>query len=534
MPNEPGRLGVDLRAVCVALAAIAGAIGIGTVAVQPQDGRALAADACTQAGMPLAFAPTIPTSFAPSSTPQQSQMVANCTAWQEFIYLNWPGAGGVPIPSPSPGQFGVAKPVWLSYNRPEDFFTPPPSASNARFRSVLSRRNPKTGHMILSALNEPDLLTISGTAQAFTNGYIVAQRRLNPSQPLLTFYDVWVNTDEQSYITSNNLIYATAQQACTAGPAGLQLPMGGSNDVDCRGAKHQYGLGIGAIEVKASMIDLTGAPADVTSRFFILPVQFDLQYPAQLGGLKPNRTLGLVGLHIIHKIAGAQRLLWSTFEHVDNDPDVSGPRILGRRYNYNDPRAAASPNVQRVCNPPAPCDYSPTQLGRASPIPAASKQTTAAAHGVMPRTTVFQNYELVNVQWPEQDVAIVPYAKTPLTTQYMQNPYVANTTMETYNQGTVTAPENGCIECHAFAKPSTNTTPPQQLLMARAGGIRKNGIVIQVPRPNAARLRAMALAAATPAPQPTGRPGNSDFSFVFGNLGLPGTPPPAAVRRSTR
>ncbi|HEX3462811.1 MAG TPA: hypothetical protein VHS78_01990 [Candidatus Elarobacter sp.] len=535
MPNEPGHPGVDLRAISVALAALTAAIAIGTVAVQPQSARALAADACTQAGTPLKFSPTIPTSFAPASSAQQSQLVANCTAWQEFIYLNWPGAGGVPIPSPSPGQFGVAKPVWLSYNRPEDFFTPPPSSANARFRSLYSRRNPRTGHMILSALNEPDMLTMSGTQQAFTNGWIVAQARLNPSVPLLTFYDVWVNTDEQSYITSNQLIYATAQQACTAGPVGLQLPRGGANDVDCQGNPHQYGLGIGAIEVKAAMIDLTGAPADVLSRYFVLPVQFDLQYPAQLGGLKTNRTLGLTGLHIIHKMAGAQRLLWSTFEHVDNDPDASGPRILGRHYTYNDPRVAASPNVQPSCAPSgSPCNYAPTQLARESPIPSASKQTSSAARAVMPQTTVFQNYELVNVQWPAQDVAIVPNASTPLTTQYMQNPYVANTTMETYIQGTPASPQTACIECHAFAPPSTNTTAARSplRLMATRGGIRKNGMVVHIRRPSANALRAMAAGgAASPSPQPTGG-GNSDFSFIFGDLGLPGNPPSAAPRRT--
>jgi hypothetical protein len=38
-------------------------------------------------------------------------------------------------------------------------------------------------------------------------------------------------------------------------------------------------------------------------------------------GNTTQATVGLVGLHIIHKYPGAAQFVWATFEQIDNSPD---------------------------------------------------------------------------------------------------------------------------------------------------------------------------------------------------------------------
>ena len=43
-------------------------------------------------------------------------------------------------------------------------------------------------------------------------------------------------------------------------------------------------------------------------------------------------TLGLVGLHIVHKTDSEPQWIWSTFEHVNNVPAAADP--AGAHYNF--------------------------------------------------------------------------------------------------------------------------------------------------------------------------------------------------------
>ena len=42
-------------------------------------------------------------------------------------------------------------------------------------------------------------------------------------------------------------------------------------------------------------------------------------------GSTREATVGLIGLHIIHKMPNGAQLVWATFEQADNDPAVSVP-----------------------------------------------------------------------------------------------------------------------------------------------------------------------------------------------------------------
>ncbi len=52
-----------------------------------------------------------------------------------------------------------------------------------------------------------------------------------------------------------------------------------------------------------------------------------------------TRTVGLVGLHIVPKVQGAQQRLWATFEQIDNAPD-QGAGSTG----FSPPTLPANPN----------------------------------------------------------------------------------------------------------------------------------------------------------------------------------------------
>jgi len=70
--------------------------------------------------------------------------------------------------------------------------------------------------------------------------------------------------------------------------------------------------------------------------------------------------------------------------------------------------------------------------------------------------SVFQNYRLINVLWPNQNTTIPPYALAPLYDGVPQPPNtqggLLNTTMETYFQGDLDPPHRqlklNCLNCH--------------------------------------------------------------------------------------
>lgn len=393
------------------------------------------------------------------------QAFVDCIAWQEFIYLNWraqPGSIGQPDRSASPASFGrpvtsrsaIEKTVWESYHSADELFAPPALRGlKARPRRLLLAATDKfQGHAV----------SLNGTQEA-TGGWLTSRTGQ------LTFYEIRVDNDEYEYFTdpNNNLTSIAAQLACAQSKFGLQLPHGKfsigtappESDVDCRGNPRWYGDQIGAIELKAAWLPLPNDPA-VWAKYLITVA--DVLYP---GTKTPQRdvVVGLVGLHIIHKVPGAQQFLWATFEHIDNAPDPSqagspAPAVSGTpgAWTYYDPHSTASPNVQPgpPCPTPGCQPYSvPVQVLRIAAIPPQAVAATAAFNALLANNpSVFRNYELVNVQWPSASVRVKPGARRPLpdggavpALRSTTPPQVANTTLETYFQN------HSCLYCHSGA-----------------------------------------------------------------------------------
>jgi hypothetical protein len=449
---------------CAAIAALLLGAGVSPVVAQ----AAAMPDPCTATYTPVTLTATLPTFF---SAVAKSQTGANCIAWQEFIYLNWqadPGNPGVPNPNATPASFGTSgdttATVWESYLAASQVFNPP---GNVKVTWTAPRPAIKQLSR-LSKLGDADL-TLHAIGQAGDNKWITDQRGG------LAFYEIRINQDEVAYITQNvfDLTTAAGQLSCAQAKGGLSLPAGnrqGHQDTDCNGNPQTYGLNNGTLEIKAAWVAL---PSDgsLNYRYKIATAQL-----TQPDGSVTSATVGLVGLHIIHKVPGADQFLWATFEQIDNSPDDNNGNpaapVLPKNPNQqpyglftffnascnpaNDPYYKCQPNTLPgdPCPPggstPAGCvPYSaPMQITRLTPVDAQANNVTAYAWSLMPSDSVFNYYRLINVQWPNQPTPVPPGSTVPLTRGDITpaQPYVANTTLETYMQAT-----KACMDCHENA-----------------------------------------------------------------------------------
>jgi hypothetical protein len=458
-----------------------------------------------------------------------NQNAFNNLAWQQFIALNWvadPNAPGQPDPTVPPSAFGTQldqRPVvWESYKESSEVFRPggaPPAPWKAdrtlptamirlgggKKLATTSKFGVK-GLFALSKFAGGPPLDLHEFGEASTGGsWLTAQAKMNN---YITLFEKRLNEDEFNYINDNKL-YDAANQAAFAQANGIILPDGTSGFA-------MYGS-VGAIEIKAGWIEL-----DDQSLWPLFKIsQAYVSYPTSGGPPTPPKlvTVGLVALHIIHKTANAQQFVWSTFEHVNNAPsttDISGSNLLPWYTYFNaqcnsgtDPYKCV-PNYQPV---PGTDPYNaPVQVVRTTPISNTTTNNIAALNTATWATikaanpqSVFLNYQLVNVLWPNNNTPIAPGMTTPLPAGNPQPVQpVANTVLETYHQ-TLT-----CLTCHVSA-PIAQTGTAERAVVK----ISRSALTAEPPPPG----KASALAAPS-------APFASDYSFLFGEA----TTPPAAAK----
>jgi len=414
--------------------------------------------------------PTV-TPSVPKDMATTSQRDANCFAWQEFIALNWlADTTTCQASAQTPAsQFGepnnTAPAVWETYKEASEVFLPnaqkpagwcsqqavPLNLTKAKVKNL--KKTSDHGFKVLSSIAKDDgnpNLKLSSFQQAGDDSWVTAQNGY------VALYEVRLNLDEFNFINQNQLYNANVQQSFATGATGFNLPDGTSQF-------SQYGQ-TGSIELKAAWIELDDPSlwaSFKTSKAYVV-------YPSA-----PNTpklvTVGLVGLHIIHKTAKGQQFVWATFEHVNNAPstaDINSKTLLpwytffNGGCNPSTDHYQCQPNAQIQANyfPRLPQDsyVSPIQVVRTTPISNSTTNNIAGLNqyvwgkisNVNPNS-VFLNYQLVNVLWASNSTNIPSGATVPLTKGDPQpNPGtqpVANTTLETYRQA------KSCLDCHAFA-----------------------------------------------------------------------------------
>ncbi|MBX9838611.1 MAG: hypothetical protein K2X69_09910 [Silvanigrellaceae bacterium] len=403
-----------------------------------------------------------------------SQANANCFAWQEFLSLNWVADASTCAADNSlkPSDFGIANNtapvVWETYKESAEIFLPQaqkpanwcsqqvlPQQWKDKLKSVMktSAHGYKVMASISKAANNADVLNLNSYGQAGTNNSWITTQAGK-----LALYEIRVNQDEFNYINANQLYNAQVQQQIVT-TQGINLPDGSATFT-------QYGK-IGSIELKASWVEL---PDPKTWPSFKISKAV-VRYPNEKN--PKVVTVGLTGLHIIHKTKRSPQFIWATFEHINNAPNSDKQNLLPwyTFYNLNcDPTKdhykcypnaqppTATPQNPYFPNYPKDPYEAPIQVVRMTPISSDSVNNVAGLNKwvwdnvISPANSksVFLNYQLVNVVWANSPEVIQPGAKIPLPDGNQQpnpsNTIVANTTLETYFQQT-----KSCLFCHQNA-----------------------------------------------------------------------------------
>ena len=267
-------------------------------------------------------------------------------------------------------------------------------------------------------------------------GWLTGQNRK------LTYYGIHMNRVEFEHIVTEELYDARRQNGHFINlPAGRTGRGPGTTPAE------------GSIEIKSAWIELPNRK--LHRRFRTVRACI-----VEGGGCRWT-DVGLVGLHIIHKTETFPQWSWATFEHVDNAPDREQVRqgTLRRGYTYFNPRCpAGNPECQPNTLPAGGDRTQPIQVVRQTPIADDARALNAKVQRMIRRAnknSVWQYYQLVDVQWPEAGQTITIQRDTPLPLGGPRPTSIANATLETYVQHTT------CIDCHRnaqIARPSSGAS----------------------------------------------------------------------------
>lgn len=410
----------------------------------------------------------VTTALLTSGTPCQPTLVApfdldnlqhgfDYYSWLTFIALNAPSEGAAPAPGSD------ADTQWQQWREVSDLMLPdgaqPGPWDAPRVVPDACSGIPDAGSMRVvrrTALNKSGTHPIevaSEVTQPFDSGPLIDQNGN------FVRYEILVNRPMFEYVVQNNLYSQTGQSAFAGA---VQFPEGnvqsGSTGT------------MGAIMVKAAWKVI--GPGDDPSRFHTTPA---LAYnpPSESPKIAESCTavvLGLVGWHVAHKTADAPQWIWSTYEQVDNVPtDADVARSdLQPHYNFYDPnckpdQCPVNETPPRPWNPdiqPFPNGFK-SQITRVTPLTDATISLNNSFRAILDGT-VWQNYELISTQWPTDAQSPVDPTGVPAPT------FLANTTLETYTQGSVPKASSSCMDCHNDAADTTGRASDFTFILERA------------------------------------------------------------------
>ncbi|HZI20450.1 MAG TPA: hypothetical protein VEY09_17845 [Pyrinomonadaceae bacterium] len=422
------------------------------------------------------FSPDIPADIVTHDTGAIGfQPFVDILAWDTFIALNWPVPNplvqrGVPdrqnvvggfVTSGGEGGHRTTMPtgptVWETFKDTADIFLnppvqPPPFDAPERIPpqcQTLAAANPAAARRTL-VMEAKTSEVLQDFKQAFTHFPLIDQNGEK------VWYEVKVNRAYYDYVVRNGFYNSNNQKGKT-----ISFPSSSNVTRDAA-----------AVKVKAAWKVMGGAG----SRQPDDPKKF---YTTQALILDPDtkrctqKTVGLVGLHVVMKTEQLPQWSWATFEHVDNAPDQQAGPTPGKQYNFFSAKCAGCPlNTP----PPDGRPNTPTQVVRLVPVSGTASQPNAAYQAALASLradNVWRNYMLVDAQWALTRDQI----GTPL-----QPKYLANTTMETYLQEPVEDEKkpHGCINCHGqfagtqdldfqLSKAYPHTNPARAILRSRGG-----------------------------------------------------------------
>lgn len=360
-------------------------------------------------------------------------------SWLTFMAMNSPADGSTIIgQGKRPG--GDAKTKW------EDLKNYRPLANVMQ----VNASQPEWGTRIVpepcKKFDGPDKVIFQLGEEAFNQPFKTGP--LIDQEGNYALFNILMNEPMFKYIERNGL-YSKALQANFKQK--IEFPIGNSPSKDGTLPGH-----MGAIMLKVSYRILDpDKDRDLIPKFHTADAL--IYFPGGTATKTPEtcveKKLGLIGFHVGHKTNFAPQWVWTSFEHISNVPDVENIDTK-KRYNFYNAGCTDCPVNEippKPWDPPASLKF-PTsfksQIVRTNMVPPPVLDEVAklnTAFQALFKDTVWENYMLLATQWPSEFDSKTDPTGAPAPV------FLANSTLETFSQGTVPLASSSCMACHGNA-----------------------------------------------------------------------------------
>jgi len=328
------------------------------------------------------------------------------------------------------------------------------------------RSQHKPGMMVIEMIEE----TFN---QPFKTGPLIDQRGN------FALFDILMNKQMFDYIVQHGLYSKSVQMSEDRSKLKIDFPAGESREIMLKAfdpgffpPDRESKDDPGSIILKVSWKVLD--PKDDKGKFHTVDALVSMpRHDPQSEPPCLRKTLGLVGFHVMHKTKTRPQWIWTSFEHVDNVPEQKDveARNLKASYNFFDPSCdAAKCNVNET--PPRPWEPKhalglkfhnkefKSQITRVIPLTDDTKEMNKKFQDILGKT-VWKNYMLLSTQWPSDFGCTRRFTAGPEpSTDFKKEPdmtcapvptFLANSTLETYSQGSEPLASSSCMACHGNA-----------------------------------------------------------------------------------
>jgi hypothetical protein len=395
-------------------------------------------------------------------------------SWLTFLALNAPADGSridqanpnTPTKWEQPGSFKQLLDVMLKDGKASNWtdkkIVPP---------ECLDQYNELKGkvmviEMIEESFNEP-----------FKTGPLIDQ------QGNYAIFDILMNKSMFDYIQNHNLQSKVGQQSKENASLKVDFPAGANKTQEGHANLRPGDPGAVMIKVSWKVLD---APAE-RQNFHTVDALVLMPNDPNETAKRPclRKTLGLVGFHVGHKTTGRRQWIWTSFEHKKNVPEQQEVDSKQEQGPYNFYKVGCDPTQCPVNQtPPTPWDPKyrnglkffdskfKSQIARVVPLTNETKEMNKQFQDIL-GNSVWKNYMLLSTQWPsdfncaKQKATGTPPPPDPAT-DFKKEPdmncapaptFLANSTLETYSQGTNPLASSSCMACHGNAV-SQQVRPP--------------------------------------------------------------------------
>jgi hypothetical protein len=402
-------------------------------------------------------------------------------SWETFIALNWPSDANGNPDSTACFTAKTGETVWENWMPSTKIFVPagqkPAEWETGRFKEAAyygitplaaAELPEKPGD--IHPLNSGNSSTLRiGKVDSMFTIFDAEQFPVVDKNHMYTLFENFYNRQAYDYIVKSGLYSKAGQlQFSKTWPSytkGLTVVTSGNDTINIEKTYQRAYFPVGNIKDSSKTIGNTtynfskneGAII-IKSAWIVLTSKSDYQnyYTRTVNVKEKNgkiktRTLGLVGMHIIHKVAEVTQWVWSSFEHIDNAPlldTATGEAILqpGVDYLYFNEKNTDTSLYNRHPDSiyqPNPFSRKQSQVVRIYPSLKSTDSINDQFHALIAKTdknSVWLHYRLVGTQWPFNPNLFTKGSD-------YQPALLGNPILETYIQKT-----SSCMDCHSAAR----------------------------------------------------------------------------------